>query len=36
MRAGHQDKIFEDGKACMDKEFPKLDPLIRAVIILGK
>lgn len=33
MRAAHQDKIFEGGNAYMDKEFPKLDHLIRATII---
>ena len=33
MRAGHQDKIFEGGNAYMDREFPKLDHLIRATII---
>jgi peptidyl-prolyl cis-trans isomerase A (cyclophilin A) len=33
MRAGHQDKIFEGGNAYMDKEFPKLDHLIRATIV---
>jgi hypothetical protein len=32
MRAGHQDKLFEGGNAYLDKEFPKLDRLIRAVI----
>jgi len=36
MRAGHQDKLFEGGNAYMDKEFPKLDRLIRAAIISDK
>lgn len=36
MRAGHQDKLFEGGNAYMDKEFPKLDHLIRAAIIPDK
>jgi hypothetical protein len=36
MRAGHQDKIFEGGNAYMDKEFPKLDHLIRATILPDK
>lgn len=36
MRAGHQDKLFEGGNAYMDKEFPKLDRLIRATIISKK
>lgn len=30
MRAGHQDKMFEEGNAYLDREFPKLDKLIRA------
>lgn len=30
MRAGHQDKLFEEGNAYLDREFPKLDRLIRA------
>jgi len=33
MRAGHQDKMFEEGNAYLDREFPKLDKLIRATII---
>lgn len=32
MRAGHQDKMFEQGNAWLDREFPKLDQLIRARI----
>jgi hypothetical protein len=36
MRAGHQGKLFEAGNAYMDKEFPKLDHLIRAAIIPNK
>src|SRR6185437_11660663 len=36
MRAGHQDKLFEGGNAYLDKEFPKLDHLIRAAIISDK
>jgi homoserine O-acetyltransferase len=32
MRAGHQDPIFEGGNAWMDKQYPKLDKLIRATI----
>ena len=33
MRAGHQDKLFEEGNAYLDREFPKLDRLIRASIV---
>jgi peptidyl-prolyl cis-trans isomerase A (cyclophilin A) len=33
MRAGHQDQIFQDGNAWLDREYPKLDKLIRATII---
>jgi homoserine O-acetyltransferase len=33
MRAGHQDKIFEGGNAYLDREYPKLDRLIRASVL---
>jgi peptidyl-prolyl cis-trans isomerase A (cyclophilin A) len=33
MRAGHQDKLFEEGNAYLDREFPQLDRLIRARIV---
>lgn len=33
MRAGHQDKMFDEGNAYLDREFPKLDHLIRATIL---
>ncbi len=33
MRAGHQDKLFEEGNPYLDREFPKLDHLIRARIV---
>jgi peptidyl-prolyl cis-trans isomerase A (cyclophilin A) len=33
MRAGHQNQIFEGGNAYLDREYPKLDKLIRASII---
>jgi peptidyl-prolyl cis-trans isomerase A (cyclophilin A) len=34
MRAGHQDKLFEEGNAYLDHEFPLLDHLIRARIVV--
>ena len=33
MRAGHQGKLFEEGNAYLDREFPLLDKLIRAEIM---
>jgi homoserine O-acetyltransferase len=33
MRAGHQDQIFEGGNAYLDREYPKLDKLIRATVV---
>ncbi len=33
MRAGHQDKLFEEGNAYLDREFPLLDKLIHATIV---
>ncbi len=33
MRAGHQDEIFAGGDAYLDREFPKLDKLVRATIV---
>jgi homoserine O-acetyltransferase len=33
MRAGHQDAMFEGGSTYLDREFPKLDKLIRATIV---
>jgi len=33
MRAGKQDKMFEEGNAYLDREFPKLDKLIRARLV---
>jgi homoserine O-acetyltransferase len=33
MRAGHQDQIFEGGNAYLDREYPKLDKLLRATIV---
>jgi peptidyl-prolyl cis-trans isomerase A (cyclophilin A) len=36
MRAGHQDAMFEGGNAYLDREFPKLDRLIRATIVQSK
>jgi homoserine O-acetyltransferase len=33
MRAGRQGKLFEEGNPYLDREFPKLDKLLRAVIV---
>lgn len=33
MRAGHQDKLFEEGNVYLDQDFPNLDKLIRAEIV---
>jgi homoserine O-acetyltransferase len=33
MRAGHQDQIFEGGNTYLDREYPKLDRLLRATIV---
>lgn len=33
MRAGHQDQMFAGGNAYLDREFPKLDKLIRAAVV---
>jgi cyclophilin family peptidyl-prolyl cis-trans isomerase len=33
MRAGKQDRMFEEGNAFLDAQFPKLDKLIRARVI---
>jgi len=33
MRAGRQGKLFEEGNAYLDREFPLLDKLIRATIV---
>src|SRR5205814_3798451 len=33
MRAGRQDKLFEEGNAYLDREFPLLDKLLRARIV---
>jgi len=32
MRAGKQDKLFEEGNGYLDREFPKLDKLVRASV----
>jgi cyclophilin family peptidyl-prolyl cis-trans isomerase len=36
MRASHQDQMFEGGNAYLDREFPKLDKLIRAAVMRSK
>jgi hypothetical protein len=33
MRAGHQNQMFEGGNAYLDREYPKLDKLIRATLM---
>lgn len=33
MRAGHQDAMFAGGNAYLDREYPKLDKLMRAVVV---
>jgi len=33
MRAGHQDKLFEEGNRYLDREFPLLDKLVRCQIL---
>jgi cyclophilin family peptidyl-prolyl cis-trans isomerase len=33
MRAGHQDPLFEGGNAWLDRNFPKLDAIVRARIM---
>jgi len=36
MRAGRQGKLFEEGNAYLDREFPLLDKLLKATILTGK
>jgi peptidyl-prolyl cis-trans isomerase A (cyclophilin A) len=33
MRAGHQDQMFEGGNVYLDREYPKLDKIIRATVV---
>ena len=33
MRAGKQDRMFAEGNAYLDAQFPKLDRLIRARVV---
>jgi homoserine O-acetyltransferase len=33
MRAGRQQRLLEEGNAYLDREFPKLDRILRAAII---
>lgn len=33
MRAGRQDRLFEEGNAYADREFPRLDKLLRARVV---
>lgn len=36
MRAGKQQKMFEEGNAWLDREFPRLDKLLRAKIVSSR
>jgi peptidyl-prolyl cis-trans isomerase A (cyclophilin A) len=36
MRAGHQDRIFDGGNAYLDREYPKLDKLLRVTLMKSK
>jgi len=36
MRAGKQARLFEEGNAYLDREFPKLDKLLKARIVAGR
>jgi hypothetical protein len=33
MRAGHQDRLFAEGNAYLDKECPQLDRIVRAWVV---
>jgi cyclophilin family peptidyl-prolyl cis-trans isomerase len=33
MRAGHQDRLFNEGNAWLKREFPKLDSIVRATLL---
>jgi len=33
IRAGKQDRLFEEGNAYLDKEYPRLDRIVRATIV---
>jgi peptidyl-prolyl cis-trans isomerase A (cyclophilin A) len=33
IRAGHQDRLFAEGNAYLDKAFPRLDRIVRAIIV---
>jgi homoserine O-acetyltransferase len=36
MRGGKQGRIFEGGNAYLDREFPKLDKLLRASVVTNR
>jgi peptidyl-prolyl cis-trans isomerase A (cyclophilin A) len=36
MRAGNQDRIFDGGNAYLDREYPKLDKLLRVTLMKSK
>ena len=33
IRAGHQDRMFEEGNAYLDREFPRLEKILKATIV---
>ena len=33
IRAGHQDPMFAGGNAYLDREYPRLDRIVRATVI---
>jgi len=35
LRAGRQQRLFEEGNAYLDREFPKLDRILRATVVPG-
>jgi hypothetical protein len=33
IRAGRQDPLFEGGNAYLDRHFPRLDSIVRAIVV---